>query len=185
MRRAHANFHRKLTSAVFDGPSRRPELTLMDALLALVKPAVLRTQSLVLRVTRGVTFGVRGLVSDGERVLLVRHTYVPGWYLPGGAVEPGETALASLARELDEEAAVAYEGEPSLHGLFFNQRMAARDHVAVYHVRAWRELRPFAPSREIRDMQVFPVNALPADATDATRQRVAEMLGTRPVSPYW
>lgn len=155
-----------------------------DALLSLLKPAVLRTQSLVLRVTRGVTFGVRGLVSDGERVLLVRHSYVPGWYLPGGAVEPGETAAASLARELDEEAAVAPDGAVTLHGLFFNQRMAARDHVAVYRVRAWRELRPFVPNAEIREARIFPVDALPEDATDATRQRVAEMLGS-PLSPYW
>jgi hypothetical protein len=34
---------------------------------------------------RPMTLGVRGLVIDSEdRVLLVRHTYVPGFYLPGG-----------------------------------------------------------------------------------------------------
>ncbi len=36
------------------------------------------------RTTRGLTLGVRGLVTDeAGRVLLIEHTYMPGWYMPG------------------------------------------------------------------------------------------------------
>jgi ADP-ribose pyrophosphatase YjhB (NUDIX family) len=157
----------------------------LDTVLKILRPAVQHAQSFVLRVTRGVTFGVRALVCDGERVLLVKHSYVPGWYLPGGGVDPGETAVEALWRELDEEAGVAPVGEPRLLGLYFNESMARRDHVAVYHVPAWREIRPFAKGVEIRDMRIFPVDDLPEDATDATRQRVAEGLGRVPIRPHW
>src|SRR6185437_4117200 len=65
--------------------------------------------------------GVRGLVVDRrdggtDHVLLVRHTYVDGWYLPGGGIEAGESAQTALARELIEETGVEILGLPLLHG---------------------------------------------------------------------
>ena len=45
-------------------------------------------------VRRPMTLGVRALIYDrhNDSVFLIRHTYVPGWQLPGGGVEVGETA---------------------------------------------------------------------------------------------
>ena len=45
----------------------------------------------IFRFTRPMTLGVRGIVIDPQAcVFLVRHTYVPGWHLPGGGVDAGE-----------------------------------------------------------------------------------------------
>lgn len=135
---------------------------------------------------RPMTLGVRGLVIDSEdRVLLVRHTYVPGFYLPGGGVEGGETLLQALTRELQEEGGVRLLGAPALHGVYLNRRISARDHVALYVVRHFAWEGPREPNREIAEAGFFPLSDLPGDATPATRARLAEVLNGEPVSPYW
>jgi ADP-ribose pyrophosphatase YjhB (NUDIX family) len=139
------------------------------------------------RLVKGVTLGVRGLVTHPEHggVLLVRHSYLPGWYLPGGGVEPRETAVRSLARELEEEAALALDGEPELLGLYFNEGARMRDHIALYRVTEWRQARPFRPNAEILEARFFPLDALPEGTTASTLRRLDEHLRGAPVSTVW
>jgi 8-oxo-dGTP pyrophosphatase MutT (NUDIX family) len=128
------------------------------------------------RLTRGLTLGVRGAVFDAAgRVLLVRHTYASGWHMPGGGVEPRETAVTALRRELDEEAAVALTGPPRLHGVFYNRKVGKRDHVLVYVVRDFTVVREKRPDREIAEVGFFPLDALPEATTAPTRRRLAEI----------
>jgi ADP-ribose pyrophosphatase YjhB (NUDIX family) len=132
------------------------------------------------------TLGVRALVTDAEnRVLLVRHTYVPGYYLPGGGVESGETMTEALFRELAEEGAVRPLSPPTLYGVYLNRRASPRDHVALYVVRHFHCDGPRAPDHEIAEAGFFPLAALPSGTTEATRARIAEVLDGAPVSPYW
>jgi ADP-ribose pyrophosphatase YjhB (NUDIX family) len=129
------------------------------------------------RFARGMTLGVRGVVLDGEgRVFLVRHSYVPGWHLPGGGVEVGESFGEALQRELAEEGRIEVLGEPALHGLFLNSHVSRRDHVAVYVVRDFRQDRLPEPNREIIACGFFSATALPPDTTPGSRLRIAEVL---------
>jgi len=60
--------------------------------------------------SRPEVMGVKCLLTDGDRVLLVRHTYGPrGWDLPGGTMKPGEAPAETARREIEEELGVTVE----------------------------------------------------------------------------
>jgi len=138
------------------------------------------------RFSRGVTLGVRALVTNerGE-IFLVKHSYVAGWHLPGGGVEPGETVPEALGRELMEEGNIALSGPPSLHAIYFNDRASNRDYVALFVVRAFHQTEAPQPNREIIEHGFFAPHALPAGITDGTARRIAEVLEGRPAAPVW
>ncbi len=90
-----------------------------------------------------------------------------------------------MARELKEEANVALERRPLLHGVFFNARASRRDHVVVYVARAFSVLGEHAPDREIEEARFFARSALPQETSPGTRARLAEILDSAPPSDRW
>jgi len=138
--------------------------------------------------TRAMTLGVRAAAFDAEgRVFLVHHSYLPGWYFPGGGVERGESAVAALDRELAEEGGVVRSGPAELFGFYWNRRKGrARDHVALYVCRGVTiENPPKIPNREIAAAGFFATDELPADLSPATRRRLDEILEGVPRADEW
>jgi len=137
------------------------------------------------RLRRGLTLGVRGVVVDAEgRVLLIEHTYLPGWHFPGGGVERGETAVEALARELEEEAGVRPTTPPRLISIHSNHRSYPGDHVLVYLVEVWAPC-PATSHGEIHQVGWFTLDRLPDGVTSATRARLAEIFGRQAGTPDW
>jgi 8-oxo-dGTP pyrophosphatase MutT (NUDIX family) len=160
-------------------------MTLRD-LRKMSEPALRRIFHLYWRFARGMTLGVRAVVLDRDnRVFLVKHSYVSGWHLPGGGVEVGETFGDALRRELVEEGRIEVLGEPALHGLFLNSHVSRRDHVAVYLIRNFSQDRLPEANREIIACGFFDANALPAETTEGTRLRIAEVLENREPIATW
>jgi ADP-ribose pyrophosphatase YjhB (NUDIX family) len=137
------------------------------------------------RIRRPMTLGVRGLCLKNGTVFLIRHTYVPGWQLPGGGVETGETLRDALDKELIEEGNIRLTGEPQLFQIYFNRRMSKRDHVALFICREFEQLSPKRPDHEIAESGFFPILALPDGTTRATRERIEEVLGSKPAAQDW
>ncbi|MEO0544003.1 MAG: NUDIX domain-containing protein [Pseudomonadota bacterium] len=137
-------------------------------------------------IRRPMTLGVRALaLNEQGEVLLVKHTYVPGWHLPGGGVEPGETACDGLSRELHEEANVELRTAPKLIGFLHNSQASARDHVALYLCEGVVQVAQKQKDREIIAAQFFDLNELPDDISPATKRRIDEWRSGGATGQIW
>lgn len=135
---------------------------------------------------RPLTLGVRAAAfDDAGRVFLVRHTYVRGWYLPGGGVSPGETTETALRRELEEEGHLAFDGAPLLRSVHLNRSGSRRDHVLFYRIDGVRQTRERKPDREIAECGFHALDAMPDGVTDATRRRLDELATNGTPDPFW
>lgn len=141
----------------------------------------------IVGVRRRMVLGTRAVLLDGDRVLLLRHTYMPGWHFPGGGVEPGETAEEAARREAEEETGFRVEGTMRLLGLYLQKHEATnRDHVAVYIGRSFRDVKPFRPNAEIAEIGWFPLDRLPEGVNPGTSRRIAEIAsGTKDLPGLW
>jgi 8-oxo-dGTP pyrophosphatase MutT (NUDIX family) len=148
----------------------------------------LRTRAFLFAVgvQRRMTLGVRVALIEGERILLLRQTYMPGWQLPGGGVEPGESAEFAAARELLEETGYRPTAPMPLFGFYHNVNSTTnRDHVALFLCREFEQVRPFTANGEIAETGWFPIDALPAETGAGTRRRVQEIFHGEPPRAEW
>jgi len=129
------------------------------------------------------TIGARALVVQGDQILLVKHTYTPGWCTIGGGIDAGESGLQALRRELMEEVGVDLTEIPSLLGFYHNPKGKRDDYVAVYVCKKFKKKN--VDSKEILEVCWFPLSALPSDITPATKRRIEEYLGHRSLSDRW
>lgn len=145
-----------------------------------------RIAHLIFRFTRPMTLGVRAIVIDPQRrIFLVRHTYVPGWHLPGGGVDADESLEQAITKELREEGNIEMSAEPRLFGMYFNRHVSRRDHVALFVVESFRQTAERLPDREIAECGFFPLDDLPATTTKGTRARLREALEGHPRMQDW
>lgn len=134
------------------------------------------------------TLGVRVIVENEEgSVLLVRHSYLPGWYLPGGGVDTGESLDEAASREVLEEAGIAASEQPVLLNFYLNLEATGRDHVGLFHLKVWTEAENYLqPNAEIVEAGFFSLDALPEELSSATARRLAEhRSGDFPMGTRW
>lgn len=130
--------------------------------------------------------GVRGVVQDEHgKVLLIRHTYLPGWHFPGGGVDPKETAQEAVLREVREETGIQITGKPELIGVYLNRALNQRDHVLVFHCRQWQRESEFLASHEIAEAGFFALDNLPNEISNGTSRRIAEIFDGVPPQADW
>lgn len=126
--------------------------------------------------------GVKCLLTDADRVLLVRHTYGHReWDLPGGAVKRTEAPEEAARREMQEELGIAVEHWVSL-GVLEGRLDYRRDQLHCFQAEA-----PEAPLEveraEIAATRWFAREQLPEDLGRYVRPIVARAQpGGRPTT---
>ena len=140
----------------------------------------------IMGLKRRMTLGTRTMLIDGDKVLLIRHTYIPGWQFPGGGVEPGEALDAAAKRELLEESGYRVTGAMELFGIYHNSGpVTNRDHVAFFVARDFEKAFEFKANREIAEIGWFHKGSLPQKVTPATSQRIDEFFDNAPRRTIW
>lgn len=173
-----------LPPRVFWSSAGGPSALLSWRLHSFAGKAILRVRH---RLSRGVSLGVKGMVLTArDEVFLVRHSYLPGFHLPGGGVDPGESAHDAVTRELREEGNLELASPAQLFGVYFNEALDRRDHVLLFVTRDAHQPAPArVPNAEILEAGFFPVDRLPATTTPATRRRLDEVLGGAAPATVW
>lgn len=136
------------------------------------------------RLFHPVTIGARVILVREGRVLLVRHSYRAGWFLPGGGVDKGETLEEAARREAEEEAG-ALVAELRLLGVYADFPGGKEDYIAVFGSERFR-WGPREPNGEIVEVGWFALSELPAGVDGGCARRLAEWFaGGGPFAGRW
>ena len=120
---------------------------------------------------RPVRMGVRVVMIQNDKVWLVRHTYLPGWFLPGGGLKRKETLEQAARREAFEETGAELR-EITLIGAYSNFKEWKTDHTIVFLCKDFNI--NGKTDGEIAEVRAFPLNTLPANVFSVHRRLIAD-----------
>jgi 8-oxo-dGTP pyrophosphatase MutT (NUDIX family) len=129
------------------------------------------------------TLGVRVLLIKDGKVLLVKHTYRPGWFFPGGGVKRGESHWEAAVREVREETGCRI-GNMTLLGTYVYTGEGKFDNVICFVSEDFNQ-GPYESS-EIAETAWFDLNSLPENMFSGSLKRIEEYkTGSYPVFGHW
>jgi len=126
------------------------------------------------------TFGVRVLVVENNKILLVKHRYGNFWVMPGRGIEKGEKPEEAAIRELLEEVGITIKTTDYKLGYYKNTRGGKNDNVHCFVSTNFEKVpkfkRKFIDFLEIGEMSWFDLVELPESLSAPTKARINEFL---------
>ena len=143
-----------------------------------------KLQKIYWRFRKPLTLGSRIIVIRDGAVLLVRLTYHPGWFLPGGGVDKGETFGDAAQRELEEECGIRAKGI-KLQNIYLSKLQGKVDHIAVFVATDFDGEFKTSSIQEIAEIKFFKRTELPPNIAPGHLRRIEESLGERAIESIW
>lgn len=125
------------------------------------------------KIIKPTTLGVRIMLLRGDSILLVKHTYLDSWYLPGGGVKIGETYDVAIKREVHEELGCELNNI-KLFGVYNNFFEYKNDSIVIFYTDDF--VISGKKDKEIENYRFFPQNKLPENTSRGTKRRIEELL---------
>ncbi|PKN94693.1 MAG: hypothetical protein CVU44_02470 [Chloroflexi bacterium HGW-Chloroflexi-6] len=124
------------------------------------------------------TVGVRIIaVNNYDEVLLVKHTYKPGWHLPGGGIKRNETLFEAAIRELYEETGTKITNIKFL-GIYNDFSEGRNDHIVLFTGSVITTVT--VNSFEIEDLKFFSRDEFPKDLDMHCKNKIYQFLDCEP-----
>ena len=137
------------------------------------------------KIFRPQTFGVKLLLINDGKVLLVEQSYTKGYHLPGGGVKSGEMFEQALKREIVEELGL-HISDLQLFGVYQNTKQGKIDTVITFISTMPVDLNKAKLSNEINRADFFSLDILPTNISPGSRKRIQEYLSNNfPIAKEW
>ena len=131
------------------------------------------------------TLGVKLLLINDGKILLVEHSYTKGYHLPGGGVKTGEMFDRALKREIMEELGLDIN-KLQLFGVYQSSKQGKIDTIIVFLSTRPVDLNEAKLSNEINHADFYALDNLPANISPGSRKRIQEYLSDNfPITKEW
>ena len=132
----------------------------------------------ILGIFKPISIGVRVLLIQDDKVLMVKHSYQDEWFLVGGGAKRHETLAQAARREAMEEAGATL-GEMELFGIYTKNTYLHTDHIALFLCKDFTYTG--TGDWEIDEIEFFPLNVLPEDTAPGIRRSIDDYIeGVKP-----
>jgi 8-oxo-dGTP pyrophosphatase MutT (NUDIX family) len=115
------------------------------------------------------TIGVRCLITSGNNILLIQHSYGSSrWSVPGGGIKSSESLADAAKREVFEEVGIRISAVKNIGEVFYDAEYK-KDPIWIFHTEVMSDDFKI-DGLEIMNAQWFPMDDLPENSSQLLQQ---------------